>query len=182
VKSPVAMTGESEIPAWWHMHSARRVRERRCVLAVLVSAVLLAAGVAGAPARASAQVASIPTYPTYWSGIFQADPDGGLGGISCPTSSLCVAYDGAGNVVWSTNPGGGEGVWQVTSVAGDERATSGGISCSAAPVCVAVGSSQMLVSGDPTGGSEAWKVEPRRCWPNAHRDLVRDALAVRGRR
>jgi hypothetical protein len=28
------------------------------------------------------------------------------------------------------------------------------------PICVAVGAGQMLVSGDPTGGSEAWKVEP----------------------
>jgi hypothetical protein len=147
---------------WRRPRSGISVQHGRVTAALattaLVMATLFASGALDAT-LAAAQPPGVPTYPTYWSGAFTADPAGQLDRISCASSSLCVAVDDAGNVVWSTNPDDGEGVWKVTPVAGEERATSGGISCSTEPVCVAVGAGQMLVSGDPTGGSAAWRVE-----------------------
>ena len=39
-----------------------------------------------------------------------------LGGVSCPSSGLCVAVDGSGNVLTSSNPTGGAAAWTVTQV------------------------------------------------------------------
>ena len=43
----------------------------------------------------------------------------GLNSISCPSTSLCVAVDGTGHVITSTNPTGGPSAWKPALVDGD---------------------------------------------------------------
>jgi hypothetical protein len=76
-------------------------------------------------------------------------------GLSCPSTSLCVAADFAGTMTISTDPTGGASAWTVTPV----NATDGlfGVSCPSTGLCVAIdGSGDVLTSTDPTGGSSAW--------------------------
>jgi hypothetical protein len=78
--------------------------------------------------------------------------------ISCPSSTLCVAVDAAGNVATSTKPAGGAAQWQVAAVdPGGGRLTS--VSCATVPtvLCAATdGAGNLLTSTDPTGGASAW--------------------------
>ncbi len=94
-----------------------------------------------------------------------SSPDGGLvevTGVSCADPSLCVAVDQSGNVVTSTNPGGGAAAWIVSGI--DGQAVLSGISCPSEQLCVAVGgfepvlnqSSVVLTSKDPRDGPGTW--------------------------
>ncbi len=56
--------------------------------------------------------------------------------MSCLNSSLCVAVDGAGNVITSTNPTGAAAAWTVTHVDGSNMMD--GVSCPTTSLCVAV--------------------------------------------
>ncbi len=78
----------------------------------------------------------------------------GLLGISCPSTSLCVAVDGAadGDVVATTNPLGGAGAWRKVRLG----VTLTSVSCSSSSLCVVAGTDH-LVSTDPTGGRSAWR-------------------------
>jgi hypothetical protein len=81
----------------------------------------------------------------------------GLLGLSCPSVGLCVAVDGAGDVIESSNPGGGASVWQDANV--DDAQQLFGISCPSASLCVAVdGSGDVVTSTNPAGGADAWTV------------------------
>ncbi len=95
----------------------------------------------------------------------------GLSGVSCPTVSLCVAVDVAGNVITSTDPAGGARAWTVTHVddALDYECWKYGgtgpgcqpalvaVSCPALSLCVAVDDSgNVISSSNPTGGALAW--------------------------
>jgi hypothetical protein len=84
-----------------------------------------------------------------------------VNGVSCPSTGLCVAVDGVGDVLVSTSPRGGTGAWART------RLTEGfdGVSCPSAELCVAVGSGVIATSADPAGGAGAWSVA------NVSRDL-----------
>jgi len=83
-------------------------------------------------------------------------------GVSCADPRLCVAVDQAGNVVTSTNPGGGAAAWIVSGV--DGQASLNGISCPAEQLCVAVGglsangypAGVVLTSTNPAGGPGTW--------------------------
>jgi hypothetical protein len=87
--------------------------------------------------------------------VTRVDNSGGLVGISCPSSSLCVAIDTAGNVVTSSNPTGGAGAWTGAHV--DNSGGLQGISCQSPPLCVAVDSGgDVVTSTNPTGGAGAW--------------------------
>jgi hypothetical protein len=78
-------------------------------------------------------------------------------GLSCPSVALCVAVDGAGNVIESSNPGGGASAWQAANV--DDARQLFGISCPSASLCVAVdGSGDVVTSTNPAGGADAWTV------------------------
>ncbi len=80
---------------------------------------------------------------------------GALSGVSCPSTSLCVSVDKAGNVVSSTNPTGGASAWSVAKV-GDEF---NAISCGSPQLCVAVGAGgDAAASTNPAGGAGAWTV------------------------
>jgi hypothetical protein len=82
-----------------------------------------------------------------------------LEAVSCPSASLCVATDGAGNVWTSTDPTGGVAAWTKANVDGPEKILSG-VSCPTEKLCVAVdrGGGDVLASTDPTGGAGAWTV------------------------
>ena len=81
---------------------------------------------------------------------------GWLDGISCPSVSLCVAVDQAGNAVTSTNPTGGTSAWQVSAV---DSAPYGllHVSCPTVSLCVATDNvGNVATSANPAGGTDAW--------------------------
>jgi uncharacterized membrane protein YgcG len=76
-------------------------------------------------------------------------------GMSCPSTGLCVAVDGAGDVLSTTDPTGGAGAWaRAASVAN----TFIDVSCPSRGLCVAVGGGDVATSTDPAGGAGAWSV------------------------
>lgn len=91
-----------------------------------------------------------PTYPS-------------LLGISCASSSLCVAVDEAGHILSSTDPSGGSGAWTLAGPVGGVGRLFG-VSCPTESLCVAVGTNgTVLTSTNPSGGAGAWtatQIEP----------------------
>lgn len=84
-----------------------------------------------------------------------------LTGVSCPSTSLCVAVNGAnpggpaGKVLTTTDPTSGR--WQVAQL--DSSLHFTGVSCSSPTMCVAVArGGKIAMSSDPTGGAAAWSV------------------------
>ncbi len=113
---------------------------------MLLTVALFTFGVSGLARGAS--------LPFVWSSPASVDTHS-LTGIACPSASLCVAVDDAGDVVTSTNPA--TGPWTVTSV---PRAGSfSGVSCPSTSLCVAVDrTGNVATASDPSGGSGAWSV------------------------
>jgi hypothetical protein len=97
-----------------------------------------------------------PATSTPWA---VADVDGthSVYTVECPTTSLCVSADNAGNVITSTNPTGGAGAWSPANVDGTAFIYS--ISCPTTSLCVgADGNYDALTSVNPTGGKPAWRL------------------------
>jgi hypothetical protein len=107
---------------------------------------LLLALLAGAgPARAG----------LYWSAPIQI-ANSKLTGLSCPSSSLCVGTDYAGDVLVSVDPLLGSTAWSSTKLAGSLELSD--VSCAPqGAVCAAVGGAGIFVSTDPAGGPGAWQ-------------------------
>ena len=73
-----------------------------------------------------------------------------LDAVSCPSRSFCVAVDGSGGVLTSTNPTGGRAAWRLAKI--DGRRVLNSVSCPSRALCVAVdGSGGVLTSTNPTG-------------------------------
>ncbi len=79
-----------------------------------------------------------------------------LTGVSCASTSLCVAVDGSGRALVSTNPAvGGASTWHTTGIPGAGALT--GVSCASNSLCVAVdGSGNAAISTNPVGGASTW--------------------------
>ncbi len=76
--------------------------------------------------------------------------------VSCPSSSLCVAGDVAGDVVTSTDPGAGTPTWTAPRRIDGERQLSS-VSCPSTSLCVAVDEAgNALASEDPGDASPTW--------------------------
>jgi hypothetical protein len=63
----------------------------------------------------------------------------GLTGVACPSQSLCVADDGEGNAITSTNPAGGATAWRTADIDGRLIGGAdglGGVTCPSASLCV----------------------------------------------
>ena len=75
--------------------------------------------------------------------------------VSCPSTGLCVAVDGAGDVLGTTDPTGDAGAW---AIAASVAKGFEGVSCPSSELCVAVGDGDVATSTDPTGGAGAWSV------------------------
>ncbi|MGN6872484.1 MAG: hypothetical protein ACTHMY_29190 [Solirubrobacteraceae bacterium] len=134
--------------------------QRRVAMVISLMALLLTL----APAAASAA-----SGPITWGAPVAADaqPPWGdpvtLTGLSCLSTPLCVAVDGRGRVVSTTDPTGGTSDWHIASLPGVSRLSD--VSCANGTFCVAVGTDLnsdnfIATSSDPTGGASAWHVEP----------------------
>jgi len=108
------------------------------------------------------------------------DPTGGVGAwrvadgvgavsVSCPSVSLCVGGDAAGDIVSTTDPTGGARAWRVVNVLARQTscdpyngcytgyATIAGVSCPSTGLCVAAGAFFVVSSTNPTGDARAWR-------------------------
>jgi hypothetical protein len=87
-------------------------------------------------------------------------PGAQIRGVSCPTTTFCVAVTRLGGIFTTTHPDGGVGAWN-----GFQLQESGprthlyGVSCPSPSLCVAVGlGGKIVTSTDPAGGPGAWSV------------------------
>lgn len=80
----------------------------------------------------------------------------GVAGVSCPSVSLCVAVEGNGDVLTSTDPTGGGDAWRVVHLDEPTPRELTGVSCPSVSLCVAVGNDAVIDSSNPTGGASAW--------------------------
>jgi hypothetical protein len=83
--------------------------------------------------------------------------------VSCPSVSLCVAGDSAGNILTSTDPAGGASAWTKARVARPDPIGNSltAISCPSVSLCVAGdGNGNILTSTNPTGGASTWTTAP----------------------
>ncbi len=80
----------------------------------------------------------------------------GLSGISCPTTTFCLAVDNAANgqVAFTTDPTGPASAWTLTTIG--SSVTLDSVSCATATFCM-IGGTDGYYATDPTGGSSAWK-------------------------
>ncbi len=114
-----------------------------CLAVVCGSALMLAA-----PAAADT--------PLSWSTV-NVDGTNAINSISCPTSSLCVAVDAAGNVLRSTNPIGSRSWSKPVNIDNGGLHDLAAVSCPSISLCVAVDDAgDVLTSTNPTGGASAW--------------------------
>jgi hypothetical protein len=65
-------------------------------------------------------------------------------GVSCPSTTACVAIDGSDHLLTSTNPTGGPGAWASTGTLGVESVT-----CPSTTLCLAPGNGSVLFSTTP---------------------------------
>jgi hypothetical protein len=96
-------------------------------------------------------------------------------GISCPSTSLCVAVGELDSIVSATNPTGGASAWHRVQPTGEAETdcheswsppcrdpkgrTLRGVSCPSTRLCVAVtGDGYVYSSTDPTGSADDWRV------------------------
>jgi hypothetical protein len=77
-----------------------------------------------------------------------------LDDVSCPSVSLCVAVDSAGDVLTSDNPSGGSAAWTATALNGAPDLSA--VACPSVALCLADGGSKLFVSTAPTAGVQAW--------------------------
>ncbi len=116
----------------------RRLRPAAALLALL--------GVAATPAAAAPQLG--------WSSAATFDAANTPTALSCPSESLCVAVDSAGNALTSADPGAAAPQWTPASIdAGGAPLQA--VSCAAEGPCVAVdGHGHALADARP--GASAW--------------------------
>ncbi len=107
-------------------------------------------------ARAGTPAVGSSAGPLLWTAPGGADARP-IDSISCPSTSLCVAVDRGGYVVWSTDPAGGPLAWNAADIDGSSEITS--ISCPSTALCVAVDAAgNVIASQDPSGGVSSWAV------------------------
>ncbi len=85
----------------------------------------------------------------------------GVTALSCPSAKLCVAVDGAGQAVITTDPSGPAAAWRIADIDPPSMAEGepplAGVSCPSAQLCVAVDQyDDIATSTRPTAGARAW--------------------------
>ena len=84
----------------------------------------------------------------------RVDPHHGFDGVACPSRSLCVAVDDAGNVLSSRHPSGRASAWQRAHI--DARPLMG-VACPSVELCVSADSyGYALTATRPAAGPKAW--------------------------
>jgi hypothetical protein len=117
-------------------------------LFALLTALLALAGV-------SASVAQATTVS--WKPSVRIEPPshGGISGVACPASNLCVAVDQEGYVIVSTSPSRSK--WRHPLYVDHDGGGINAISCPSIHLCVAVDNNgRVITSTRPTGGAGAW--------------------------
>jgi hypothetical protein len=126
---------------------------RRAAVTRIAAASLL---VLAASLSIAAGAARAAQSPLTWSAPLTLDANAVIKGVSCASPSLCVAVDNKGDVISSTEPGGGAGAWKLANL----TESTGFLSVSCVPagtLCVAIdGVGGVWSSTDPTGGAGAW--------------------------
>jgi hypothetical protein len=94
-------------------------------------------------------------------------------GVSCPSTSLCVAVGGGNAIAGSSDPAGAAGAWSVVNPGGAGPPNQNeikGVSCPSSRLCVAVSfEGLILTSTNPTGGEAAWNIaDLSPSGPNVH--------------
>ena len=79
-----------------------------------------------------------------------------MSAVKCPSASLCVAVDQAGNVWTSDDPAAGASTWKAVSVEPSDGLNA--LSCPSSSLCVAVGGGDVAFSNDPAAGGASWTV------------------------
>lgn len=90
-----------------------------------------------------------------WVSVSPVDPSTGASldftGVDCPSRALCVATDGSGNVLTSTDPAGGASTWTPAHIDANNgyecehygqtgcQVQLGAVSCASATSCTALG-------------------------------------------
>ncbi len=118
--------------------------------AVRTAMALLCAGLLACLAAAPAGAAP----PLSWSTTEKVD-SAALTGVSCASVSLCVAVDGSGHALLSTDPiADSASTWHT---AGTGAGALTGVSCPSSSLCVAVdGEGHAAISTNPVGGAPTW--------------------------
>ncbi|HEX3391611.1 MAG TPA: glycoside hydrolase family 27 protein, partial [Solirubrobacteraceae bacterium] len=94
-----------------------------------------------------------------WSAPAPADSLGHPTGVSCPSQTLCVGVDDAGNVLSTEDPTAAVPSWAHASA--DPGQAFAAVSCASASLCVAVDhKGDALVSAAPAAGVAAWAGKP----------------------
>jgi hypothetical protein len=78
-----------------------------------------------------------------------------LVGVSCPSVSLCLAVDDAGNILSSNNPTGGPGAWKLVHLFNAQPGEAS-VACASDSMCAVAAGGRILTSDDPSGGRSAW--------------------------
>jgi hypothetical protein len=127
-------------------------RTRRLARDAIVAslAALCLGGVLAVPASAAA--------PLGWGSAAPADPGHSLSAVSCPTVGLCVAVDGAGNVVFTTAPTSA-GAWTLVSPAVDSGHSLTSVSCPTASLCFAADNHGSVFSSATPSANSGWTSE-----------------------
>jgi hypothetical protein len=106
--------------------------------------------------------------PLEWGPPTLAAPQGGATMIDCPSAHVCVAADGGGNLITSTDPMGEDpAAWTVSHIdtgtgCGSNAATPAqcaieAVSCASPLSCAAADrSGELFASSDPGGGTGHW--------------------------
>jgi hypothetical protein len=78
-------------------------------------------------------------------------------GVSCPSTSLCVAVDGYGNALFTHNPAGGARSWKRVRAVSPHLLGLYGVSCRSVSLCVALDGVDVFSSIHPTGSAATWR-------------------------
>jgi hypothetical protein len=103
-------------------------------------------------------VISNPAFPPY-EGVNEAENEiDPIFGVSCPSTSLCVAVDSHGYVSSTTDPqDGAHSVWSYANIDGKNAFED--VSCASESMCMAVDEAgNVLSSTNPTGGASTWSI------------------------
>jgi hypothetical protein len=126
---------------------------RRAVAGLLVAAAVLAVG-AGPAAGADAPAWSSPALVDH-APPFATSHD--TMAISCPSETLCVAVDAAGNAVTSHDPAAATPTWSLPGVVDPNGAFLTAVSCPSTSLCVAVGDlGTVMISRNPAADAPTW--------------------------
>ena len=149
---PVAVDDRAPFGAQRHLSAVSCPSSNWCA-AVETGGRLLVSKNAGAP-RPSWRATRVPR-SAVTNGFGEGAVLGELQAISCPSRTLCVTVDSAGDVVSSRDPWGARPRWVLRRIDSGRWLT--GISCPAQSLCVAVDQRGHVITSHALGGpSRAW--------------------------